>query len=212
MTTDTAPRLTPRERQVLAGRALGLTSPQIAHHLGTKEATVRRQLRSAAKHLGCHGSTSLAVHIACQEDLLRPRVEGSPNVILTTREREVLAGICSGLTYRQIARAMGRSEHTAKTHARRLFKKIRAQSRSHAAALAHQHHYLTAPTRGELAQTHYSLRLVSARGNVVHAHDGTTCACTRPVVDTDQYRSAGSAVTCSKCRPVLGPRAMRGAR
>lgn len=53
---------------------------------------------------------------------------------LTSREIEVLEGMADGLTNTQIGNGLFLGEHTIKTHARRLFRKMGATGRAHAVA------------------------------------------------------------------------------
>jgi DNA-binding NarL/FixJ family response regulator len=55
---------------------------------------------------------------------------------LTPREREVLAALCSGLANKQIARRLGISEKTVKSHLTRVFSRIGVQDRTQAALWA----------------------------------------------------------------------------
>ena len=57
---------------------------------------------------------------------------------LTPRERELLDGLEEGLRFKQIARRMGISEATAKTHARHLFRKLDVTSRAEAVRAARE--------------------------------------------------------------------------
>ncbi len=59
---------------------------------------------------------------------------GTPE--LTTREREVLRGLCAGLSNKEIARELGLQEVTAKLHVRTLSRKLGARNRTHAATIA----------------------------------------------------------------------------
>jgi DNA-binding CsgD family transcriptional regulator len=60
-------------------------------------------------------------------------------VVLTARERELLNGLEEGLRFKQVARRLGISEATAKTHARNLFRKLDATSRAEAVHAAREH-------------------------------------------------------------------------
>jgi DNA-binding CsgD family transcriptional regulator len=64
-----------------------------------------------------------------------PRGEG---VALTGRERQLLQSLEEGLRFKQIARRLGISEATAKTHARNLFRKLDATSRAEAVHAARE--------------------------------------------------------------------------
>jgi DNA-binding NarL/FixJ family response regulator len=52
--------------------------------------------------------------------------------VLTAREQELLECLEEGLRFKQVARRLGISEATAKTHARHLFRKLDATSRAEA--------------------------------------------------------------------------------
>lgn len=70
------------------------------------------------------------IHSRTQVDGLPP---GEP---LTTREREVLELVASGLPNKTIARELGISEHTAKFHVGSLLAKLGAASRTEAVTIA----------------------------------------------------------------------------
>jgi two-component system, NarL family, nitrate/nitrite response regulator NarL len=55
---------------------------------------------------------------------------------LTARERELVAALDEGLRFKQVARRLGISEATAKTHGRNLFRKLGATSRAEAVRAA----------------------------------------------------------------------------
>lgn len=55
---------------------------------------------------------------------------------LTQRERDVLRELARGLGNKEIAAALGLSEHTVKTHLRHILDKLHLRSRAHAAAYA----------------------------------------------------------------------------
>ena len=64
------------------------------------------------------------------EQLAAPvRTESEGQVALTRREWEVVEGIGRGLRNRDIARALGISEKTVKTHLNHIFSKLRVESR-----------------------------------------------------------------------------------
>ncbi|MGH3678856.1 MAG: response regulator transcription factor, partial [Natronosporangium sp.] len=54
---------------------------------------------------------------------------------LTERELQVLRGMAEGKSNAEIGRDLYVSEDTVKTHARRLFRKLRARDRAHAVAV-----------------------------------------------------------------------------
>lgn len=55
---------------------------------------------------------------------------------LTPREKQILAGVARGLANKQIAYALGISEHTVKNHLRNIMEKLRVQNRVQAAMVA----------------------------------------------------------------------------
>ena len=70
--------------------------------------------------------------------LLGVGVARAQDVALTGRERELLDSLEEGLRFKQIARRLGISEATAKTHARNLFRKLDATSRAEAVHAARE--------------------------------------------------------------------------
>jgi DNA-binding NarL/FixJ family response regulator len=78
---------------------------------------------------------ALATDLGAVADLLteglRP-VNADALLRLTAREDELLVGLEEGLRFKQIARRLGISEATAKTHGRNLFRKLGATSRAEA--------------------------------------------------------------------------------
>lgn len=56
--------------------------------------------------------------------------------LVTARWASVLDGMAEGLTNREIARGLGVSEDTVRTHAKRLLAAMGARDRAHAVALA----------------------------------------------------------------------------
>jgi DNA-binding NarL/FixJ family response regulator len=92
--------------------------------------------------------------VAADESILAPRVTGkvmtamrSPRSAgqLTGREREVLRLIAEGLPSKQIASALGISERTVKFHTTSLLRKLEADNRAQAVALAAQRGLLGSP-------------------------------------------------------------------
>ena len=55
---------------------------------------------------------------------------------ITTREHEVIACICQGLSNKEIAQTLGLSEYTVKAHLNRIFTKLNITSRSKLMSLA----------------------------------------------------------------------------
>jgi ATP/maltotriose-dependent transcriptional regulator MalT len=73
--------------------------------------------------------------------LMGAQVAG-PSGALTEREREVLSLVAAGETNRQIAAAVGISEHTVARHLSNIFDKLGVSSRTAASAFAYKHRLL----------------------------------------------------------------------
>lgn len=73
----------------------------------------------------------------------------SPISALTDREREVLSLVAAGDTNRQIATAIGISEHTVARHLSNIFDKLGVASRTAASAFAHRHKLVRAAPDGQ---------------------------------------------------------------
>jgi DNA-binding NarL/FixJ family response regulator len=72
-------------------------------------------------------------------DILRPAPSARDTQgALSTREREVLDGLCKGLSNKEIARALDLREPTIKLHVKALCRKLGARNRTHAAMIAHE--------------------------------------------------------------------------
>jgi two-component system, NarL family, nitrate/nitrite response regulator NarL len=67
-----------------------------------------------------------------------PAAPQDPERRLTARERELLEALDEGLRFKQVARRLGISEATAKTHGRNLFRKLGATSRAEAVHAARE--------------------------------------------------------------------------
>jgi DNA-binding NarL/FixJ family response regulator len=108
---------------------------------GATSADLARSVRSVAS-----GGSVLDPRVAAKlvTALRAPRGAGQP----TAREREVLQLIAEGLPSKQIARALGITERTVKYHTSSLFRKLEADNRAQAVAIAAQRGLLEMPTGG----------------------------------------------------------------
>ncbi len=74
--------------------------------------------------------------------LMAPLREAAPEAevggILTRRERDTLAGLARGLSYRQIASELSISPHTLTDYVKALYRKLSVSSRSQAVYVAHR--------------------------------------------------------------------------
>ena len=61
---------------------------------------------------------------------------GSLGVKLTSRESQVLRGLCSGMSNKEIAQLYDLQEVTVKLHVKTLCRKLQAKNRTHAAMIA----------------------------------------------------------------------------
>ena len=76
----------------------------------------------------------MAVNAACHRPSSSGLVERAQNEPLTTREIEVLDHMRRGHSNRDIATALGISEHTAKNHSRAILRKLKVADRAEAVA------------------------------------------------------------------------------
>lgn len=109
-------------------------------------------LRAGAKGYLLKGATLAEIAgairiVASGESALGPRIaarlvatvrSGRPSTALSPREREVLGLIAQGQQTKQIARALGIAERTVKFHTATLQRKLGAETRAQAVALAAQ--------------------------------------------------------------------------
>jgi len=63
-------------------------------------------------------------------------VEHKTETPLSKRESEILQKVAYGSTTKQVARELGISPHTVKTHLERIFEKLGANDRAQAVAIA----------------------------------------------------------------------------
>jgi ATP/maltotriose-dependent transcriptional regulator MalT len=107
---------------------------RICQRLGDHE-TARMHLDAAHSVFRQLGAAPDLVEL---ERLMTTRGAG-PSSALTNREREVLSLVAGGETNRQIAAALGISEHTVARHLSNIFDKLGVTSRTAASAFAHKH-------------------------------------------------------------------------
>jgi DNA-binding NarL/FixJ family response regulator len=93
----------------------------------------------------CHLDPAVGKILADSLRAPRPAID-----TLTARERDVLAQMASGATNRQIARRLGISERTARTHVSSILAKLGLASRTQAALWALQHGQLPPPGVGQM--------------------------------------------------------------
>jgi DNA-binding NarL/FixJ family response regulator len=105
---------------------------------GATAADIARAVRAVAS-----GGSALEPRVAAKlvAAVGAPRGAGP----LTSREREVLRLVAQGLPSKQIARALGISERTVKFHTASLLRKLGADNRAQAVALAAQRGLLETP-------------------------------------------------------------------
>jgi DNA-binding NarL/FixJ family response regulator len=68
-----------------------------------------------------------------------PAPAGTPAEVLSGREAEVLTLVAKGLANKQVARALGISEHTVKVHLNNVYRRIGVNDRTSAALWARDH-------------------------------------------------------------------------
>jgi two-component system nitrate/nitrite response regulator NarL len=78
-------------------------------------------------------------HVLDGELWFPKRVQFQPAIHLTPRQIEVLAGLCQGLSNKEIGRDLGMSENTVRSHVAVIFRELGAKSRTEAAMAARRH-------------------------------------------------------------------------
>jgi DNA-binding NarL/FixJ family response regulator len=107
---------------------------RVCQRLGDHE-TARMHFHAARSAFGRLGAAPDLVEL---ERLMDTQIAG-PFGALTDREREVLSLVACGKTNRQIAAALGISEHTVARHLSNIFDKLGVTSRTAASAFAFKH-------------------------------------------------------------------------
>ncbi len=104
---------------------------------GDDPQTVATAVANGAAGYICKDATRLEMGLAIQHVGSGDRTSGppTPQFKLSERETQVLAGMSRGLSNGEIGRELYLSEDTIKTHARRLFRKLRASDRAQAVAV-----------------------------------------------------------------------------
>ena len=138
-------QLTARERQVLDLVSEGLSSKEIAKHLGIARATARCHIQNTLTKLGVYTRAQAAAlaagsrHVPVQRDVGASDAAGAQPEIaarLTRREMQVLRCLAAGLGRAEIAERLFVSPHTARTHIQQLMAKLEVHSIVGAMALA----------------------------------------------------------------------------
>jgi DNA-binding NarL/FixJ family response regulator len=107
---------------------------RVCQRLGDHE-TARMHFDAAGSIFGQLGAAPDLVEL----ERLTAAQSAGPLPALTDREGEVLSLVASGDTNREIATALGISEHTVARHLSNIFDKLGVTSRTAASAFAHKH-------------------------------------------------------------------------
>lgn len=127
------PPQTDPDTEVLRLLAAGCSSTEIATRLGLGASTAKRRVERVYARIGAQTRRHQAA------DYLARHGEELPTTHtpwLSDRQRQVLAMIAEGHTTTDIARALGISESSAKTHTATLYAKIGARNRAQATRYA----------------------------------------------------------------------------
>jgi two-component system, NarL family, response regulator len=92
----------------------------------------------SVKELAAAIKSVAAGHKHIPPDIARKLAEHSPGSDLTEREMEVLQMLVKGLNNKEIGKALGCSENTAKFHIKNIFAKLRVTERTEAVTMAFQ--------------------------------------------------------------------------
>lgn len=116
---------------------------------GTDDAGLIREGLDAGARGFIHKSATAEVLLAAVRDVLRggschvaaplPQADDDPALPqLTQRQREILAFMCDGMPYKEIARRLNISNATVRNHVSRIFETLGVHSRTEAAMLAYR--------------------------------------------------------------------------
>lgn len=139
--------LTAREVEVLAQIADGRTNEEVAARLGIARHTVKSHMAHILDALGAMNSAHAVAIAHCRGDFgPRRRLAWNPDV--SYREVQVLEGVAVGMTDVQVGRKLWVSQHTIKSHLRRIYVKLGVCSRAQAVDTAFRSGLLVARTPG----------------------------------------------------------------
>jgi DNA-binding CsgD family transcriptional regulator len=137
--------LTAREIEVLAEIADGKTNEEVAARLGIARHTVKSHMAHILDALGAMNSAHAVAIAHCRGDFgPRRRLAWNPDV--SYREVQVLEGVAVGMTDVQVGRKLWVSQHTIKSHLRRIYVKLGVCSRAQAVDTAFRSGLLVART------------------------------------------------------------------
>lgn len=122
------PYLTPREREVLKEVIVEeKTHKCAAFDMGITKETLESHLDNTRKKLGMNGTSKLKDYIEKNPGILSPqpkrRQEGGTGESLSSRETEVFDLLRQGKRRKEVALALGISEHTVRGHTKNIFDK-----------------------------------------------------------------------------------------
>lgn len=130
MNTAVPVGMTRHEIRALQGCADGLTASQTARRCGLSPQTVEKYLYQARQKLGVQGSTSAVAAAYVLGVLPLPPAESS-DIILTKRQRELLALIVQSQTYDQMAALVSCTPAAASAGTCKLLRVLGAKTRPH---------------------------------------------------------------------------------
>ncbi|BCJ69275.1 hypothetical protein Prubr_62960 [Polymorphospora rubra] len=133
---DRAPAvLTPRQLEVAALAARGMTNRQIAVRLFLGVRTVETYIASALRVLGLRRRSELAtLQLPIPEHDADESTQPGPVAALTVRQGQVAALVAAGCTNAQIAKTLGLGTKTVEKHIAAIKANLGATSRAHIAA------------------------------------------------------------------------------
>lgn len=118
--------LTELQMELVRRLASGETLQAIAFAMKRSPASIKSNKTRLLRKLGIRGRINVAL-FAVQQGIFDPTTgeDSAPDSeILTTRQREVLTGVASGQSHRQIAQELGISLKSAENHRRRAMRKL----------------------------------------------------------------------------------------
>lgn len=126
-----------REQEVLVLIASGLNNKEIGEKLEISTHTVISHRKSLYRKLDAFNSATL-VQKAHQQGILKPDDQAKVIDMISSREKEVLELIATGLSSLEIGKKLFISCHTVISHKKNLYKKLHAINGASLMSNAHQ--------------------------------------------------------------------------
>ncbi|MGX8910261.1 helix-turn-helix transcriptional regulator [Streptomyces netropsis] len=132
-----AASLNERQLKIIMAVSRGWSNHRIGELFDLKASTIKSQLASIGHMTGAYTRVEL-VDYMCRIKLIElPSLEEPANAQLTARQTQVLRAVATGMSHRDIANKLFLTEHTVRSHTRRLYKRLGISGRVQAVVMAH---------------------------------------------------------------------------